>query len=117
MPVQSILSVAAPSDISSVEVSGWDALGQFFVEVADLDLDGPGDIAVRLDHRVRTGSVVFVRIVQSYEVGTDAKSYPAASEVQLIEPPDANGRCRIRLVLCQANGGRRSSDEKGQACI
>jgi hypothetical protein len=101
--VDSIDDIAIPS----VEVSGWDAEGQFFVEIAGLDLNDSGDPAVRLCHRVHSGSLVFVRLL--YGEGQDAyeKGCPTANEAQVAESPDFTGRARVRLIPCQPRAPRR----------
>ncbi len=44
MPVEFAATPSHCDSISqSVEVSGWDADGQFFVEIADLDVSDSGD--------------------------------------------------------------------------
>jgi len=102
MPTECAVTTA-PSDSTnqSVEVSGWDADGQFFVEIADLDLTDSGDTIVRLCHRVHSGSLVFVRLLHGDGENAREKGHPSANEAQATELPDLAGRCRIRLTPCQ----------------
>jgi hypothetical protein len=104
-------SSASDTVTQPVEVSGWDAEGQFFVEIADLDLSDPADATVRLCHRVHSGSLVFVRLV--HEQGWDAheKDHPMANEAHATGVPDPSGRCRIRLTPCQPRATRRPGDQ------
>jgi hypothetical protein len=103
--------VAADSATQSIEVSGWDAEGQFFVEIAEMDINDSGNATTRLCHRVNSGSLVFVRLV--YGQGRDAreKSHPTANEAHATEAPDFDGRCRIRLTPCQPRASRNPGDQ------
>ena len=101
----------------SVEVSGWDADGQFFVEIADLDLDNSGDVTVRLCHCVHSGSLVFVRLLQGEGQDAYEKGYPTANEAQAAGPPDFTGRSRIRLTPCQPRAAHRRGDRIGTTRI
>ena len=107
MPVE---FAAAPSHCDSisqsVEVSGWDADGQFFVEIADLDVSDSGDTIARLCHRVHSGSLVFVRLVHGDGENAREKGHPTANEAHAIDLPDSTGRCRIRLIPCQPRTAR-----------
>jgi hypothetical protein len=94
-----------------VEVSGWDAEGQFFVEIANLELDDSGDMTARLCRRVNSGSLVFVRLVHAPSENTPEKGHPTANEAHATEAPDFTGRCRIRLTPCQPRAARRSGDQ------
>lgn len=97
----------------SVEVSGWDAEGQFFTEIADLDWSDTGDNTARLRHRITSGSLVFVRLMHSksaYPHGHD-KNHPTAHEVHAVTEPDFTGRCRVRLAPCQPRAARRLGDQ------
>ena len=96
----------------SAEVSGWDADGQFFVEIAELDVSDSGSTTARLCHRLNSGSLVFVRLLHGYGDGLHEKGYPTAHEAHAAEPPDFSGRCRIRLTPCQPRLPRRLSYQK-----
>ena len=101
----------------SVEVSGWDAEGQFFVEIADLDSNDSGHTTVSLFHRVHSGSLVFVRLLHGEGEDAYEKSHPTANEAQAAEPPDSTGRSRIRLIPCQPRAARRPGDLAGATRI
>jgi hypothetical protein len=85
----------------AVEVSGWDAEGQFFVEIAELDLGDSGATTARLCHRVNSGSLVFVRLLHGRGHDAQEKGHPTPNEAHVTEAPDCRGRCRIRLTPCQ----------------
>jgi len=102
MPVQSAqMNALSNTATRSVEVSGWDAEGQFFVEIADLDLNDSGDHSVSLCHSVHSGSLVFVRLLHGDGEEAYGKGHPTAHEAQAAEPPDFTGRFRIHLIPCQ----------------
>lgn len=48
-----------------VEVSGWDVAESFFVEKATLELTPAGERIVHLRHPLRTGLLVFLRLIDS----------------------------------------------------
>ncbi len=100
----------------SVEVSGWDAEAQFFAEIANLDSNESGE-SVKLYHRVRSGSLLFVRLLRGEAEEACEKSHPSAYEAQAAEPPDFTGRARIRLVPCQPRAARRAGDRSAVTCI
>ena len=108
--VSLVEDIAAPS----VEVSGWDTEGQFFVEIADLDLNDSGDTGVRLCHRVPSGSLVFVRLLYGEAEDAYEKGYPTANEAHAAGPQDFTGRSLVRLIPCQPRGPRRHVTAKGQ---
>lgn len=110
-----MLAECAFEPTSSVEVSGWDAEGQFFVEIAGLDLNDSGDTAVRLCHRVHSGALVFVRLLHGEGEGAYEKGYPTANEAQAAEPPDFTGRSRVQLIPCQPRAGRRRVTVRAQS--
>jgi hypothetical protein len=94
--------------VQPVEISGWDAEGQFFVEIADMDVNENVGSSVRLCHRVHSGSLLFVRPVINLG-GADQKGHPVANEAQMSDLPDVTGRSKIRLSPCQPRNlrGRR----------
>ena len=94
-------------EAQAVEVSGWDAEGQFFVEIADLDLGESGATTARLCHCVASGSLVFVRLLHGRNQDADGRGYPTPNEAHVTEAPDATGRCRIRLTPCQPRAAER----------
>jgi hypothetical protein len=101
----------------SVEVSGWDAEGQFFAEIADLDVSNSADTTVSLCHRVHSRSLVFVRSLHGDGERAYEKGHPTAHEAQAAEPPDFPGKFRIRLIPCQPRAPCRGSDRSGATRI
>ena len=47
-----------------VEVSGWDARREFFVESVQLESDGTSGKTLTLEHGLSRGAVVFLRLVR-----------------------------------------------------
>lgn len=96
----------------SIEVSGWDAEGNFFVEIADLYLSDSGEATARLCHRMDSGSLVFVRSRNRQSEYTREQSYPTANEAHTIGMPDPFGRSPILLTPCRPRATRRLGDQK-----
>jgi hypothetical protein len=96
----------------SIEVSGWDAEGNFFVEIADLYVSDSGEATARICHRLNTGSLVFVRSRNRQSEDTREQSYPSANEAHTIGMPDPFGRSPIRLTPCRPRATRRLGDQK-----
>lgn len=53
-----------PSGAQLVEVSGWDACREFFVESVQLESDGTSGKTLTLEHGLSRGAVVFLRLVR-----------------------------------------------------
>jgi hypothetical protein len=86
--------------VKAVEISGWDAEGQFFVEVADMNVDERSGSSVSLCHRIESGSLLFVRPV--LHLGeANRRAHPVANEARRTDLPDAMGRWRIQLSPCE----------------
>ena len=77
-----------------VEVSGWDARENFFVEKTSLDWALEGRKEVSLKSPLRQGCVVFVRLIQSL---TQHSSFPVAYQAVAIDRKNALGRARVSL--------------------
>jgi hypothetical protein len=86
-------SQASISDFR-VEVSGWDVTESFFVEKATLALNLDGARIIQLHRPLRTGSMVFLRLIDS-RVGFPA--LPVAYQVLEISSPDSEGASRVTL--------------------
>jgi hypothetical protein len=106
-----VASSLTPVVTDSVEVSGWDAEGQFFAEMAILDVSYAGDLTTSLCHRITNGSLMFVRLLSGPGEDTYEKGQPTANEAYAIEAPDFTSRCRIRLTPCQPQSVRRHGDQ------
>jgi hypothetical protein len=78
----------------AVEVSGWDASEDFFVEKTDLAWTADGMKEISLHHTVREGSVVFVRLIQPV---ANADNCPIACQAVKVMEHAATGRAHILL--------------------
>ncbi|MGA3294489.1 MAG: hypothetical protein ABSE45_10965 [Candidatus Acidiferrales bacterium] len=82
------------TDSYRVEVSGWDASENFFVENTVLHWSGDEKREITLRPVLREGSVVFIRLLQPFvNIPTFPVPYRAAGVVA-----DANGRTVVRLA-------------------
>ena len=77
-----------------VEVSGWDSSLEFFVEKSELAWSEENDKQVALAHAVRTGTMIFVRLLRS--TSTDRTS-PVAYRAELVTT-NAEGFHQFRLT-------------------
>jgi hypothetical protein len=77
-----------------VEISGWDASDQFFVEHSMLEWGPEERKEVSLRGVVREGCVVFVRLLQPKE---DSDNFPIACQVVKVKGKDAEGRTLVQL--------------------
>jgi hypothetical protein len=86
----------SPSSVSDyrVEVSGWDVAESFFVEKASLELSLDGARVIHLRHPLRTGSMVFLRLIDS-RIGFPA--LPVAYQVLEVSTADNEQVPRITL--------------------
>ena len=115
MPTEcAVSSLPYETTMQSIEVSGWDAEGQFFVELAGLELTDEGEITTLLWHRVISGSLLFVRLVAGPVGEAYEKSHPAAHEALPTQIPDSIGRCRVQLIRCQPRSARIPVTKRGQ---
>jgi hypothetical protein len=78
-----------------VEVSGWDASEDFFVEKTMLHWGEHGDKDIRLRSSLREGCVVFVRVLQRFS-NTDVIS--VAYQVARLSELDGEGCTIVRLA-------------------
>jgi hypothetical protein len=78
-----------------VEVSGWDAMESFFVEKATLELGEKGDRYVHLRHPVRSGLMVFLRLIDSR---VNFPTFPIAYKVKDVTPTGSDGVSRVSLL-------------------
>jgi hypothetical protein len=77
-----------------VEVSGWDAKENFFVEKTLLDWEGEGKKEIALRNALKEGAVIFVRLLQT--VAT-TNNFPIAYQAISVGERDSGGRLRIGL--------------------
>jgi hypothetical protein len=94
-----------------VEVSGWDVAESFFVEKATLELSLEGERIIHLRHPLRTGSMVFLRLIDS-RVGFPA--LPVA--YQVLEVSAANNE-EVSRVTLRRLGHRRAEDSESNDAV
>ncbi|HWG58683.1 MAG TPA: hypothetical protein VN661_06515 [Candidatus Acidoferrales bacterium] len=82
----------------SVEVSGWDAKENFFVEKTTLGWEAGSHREIGLASAVRPGAVVFVRLLRPL---ADGKDFPIAYEVIKTAGKNRDGRGRVLLMRLQ----------------
>jgi|SRR5271170_1195623 len=78
-----------------VEVSGWDALETFFVEKTSLEWGHGTQMEIRLRSTLSEGCVVFVRLLQPLD---DGSNFPVAYRTLKVMAKDADGWTRIFLA-------------------
>jgi len=89
-----------------VEVSGWDAFENFFVEKTIVDWCQGEQREVRLCNALREGSVVFIRLLQPF---ARPDSFPIAYKA-LVVKKDARGMTRARLARLDPCVPRKDAD-------
>jgi len=95
-----------------VEISGWDASDSFFVERTTLDWNQDETKCVSLRCSVREGSVVFLRLLQSFGDGT---SLPVACRAVKVTGRGADGRVLAELVRLHPRQSVEGSAHAGEA--
>jgi hypothetical protein len=78
-----------------VEVSGWDARENFFVEKAMLEWTMQEKKEISLRAALRQGCVVFVRLLQPLANGNN---FPVAYQAVKVSAKDQSGNTRVRLA-------------------
>jgi len=91
-----------------VEVSGWDASENFFVEKTMLNWGRDEKKEIQLRSSLREGSVVFVRLLQPLASGNN---FPVAYQALRIGPRNAEGHSRIHLLQLRPRPSYRQSPE------
>jgi hypothetical protein len=77
-----------------VEVSGWNLAEAFFVEKASLEWTSDGLKSVRLKTDLRSGTIVFLRLLQ-HDAATS--QFPVAYQTSDLSPRESDGRSRVCL--------------------
>jgi hypothetical protein len=80
-----------------VEVSGWDASEEFFVEKTTLNWRGGDQKEINLRAGLREGCVLFVRLLQSIAL---VNNIPIAYQAAKVMKRDAKGRTRASWLSC-----------------
>jgi len=83
-----------------VEVSGWDASENFFVEKTTLDWRGGDQKEISLQVRLREGCMLFIRLLQPPAA---ANNIPIAYQVSKVKKDD-KGRTRFSLAQIRPRG-------------
>jgi hypothetical protein len=91
-----------------VEVSGWDAKENFFVEKTSLDWAQEGRKEISLRASLRQGCIVFVRLLQSV---TLSNTFPLAYQAVIHDRKDELGRVRVSLQQLHPRPPLRASSE------
>lgn len=95
-----------------VEVSGWDARENFFVEKTLLAWDKAGKKEITLQAGLRKGCVVFVRLLQTVSIGSN---FPVAYQAIEIYRKDPAGRWRVNLEQLRPRVMREQGNENEEA--
>lgn len=94
-----------------VEISGWDTSDNFFVERTTLNWDDETK-RVSLRSAVREGSVVFLRLLQSFGNGT---SLPVTYRVVKLAGRGADGGTLVELMQLHPRASVEGSAHAGEA--
>lgn len=93
-----------------VEVSGWDAKENFFVEKTSLDWKEREGKTVALHVAVRVDSVLLVRLLRPLGGGAD---FPVPHRAVRVDDRDKDASCRdVGLEQLQPRNGARESVEE-----
>jgi len=91
-----------------IEVSGWDAKENFFVEKTSLNWAREGRKEISLRSSLRQGCIIFVRLLQTVSF---SNSFPLAYQAVIVEPKDELGRVRVGLQQLHPRSPQRASGE------
>jgi hypothetical protein len=87
-------SINTPQNSYRVEVSGWDASENFFVEKAVLEWHGGEQKEISLQASPREGCILFVRLLQTTP---SINNIPIAYQAATVAKKDEQGRTRVCL--------------------
>ncbi len=91
-------SVAGSEKGYPVEVSGWDAGENFFVEKTILEWKEGGIKTTSLHFAIRVGCVLFIRLLQTTPIGSNS---PIPYEITSVAKSGADSAMQISLVQLQ----------------
>jgi hypothetical protein len=94
----------------SIEVSGWDIQEVFFVERARTEGTAGEAKRVLLHHALRSGAVVFLRLVHPIDLGP---AFPVAYQVEDVRRSPRAGLWELRLVQLRNRPTVRMAQEPG----
>jgi hypothetical protein len=108
---QAMLTMTDRANRYRVEVSGWDAKENFFVEKTSLDWREPEGKTVALHATVRLDSVLFVRLLRPLGGGAD---FPVPHRAVKVEDSGKDATCKdVGLEQLQPRRGARDRVEDG----
>ena len=94
-----------------VEVSGWDASENFFVEKTTLKWDNDRQKEITLQSSLREGCLLFVRLLQSVAL---VSNVPVAYQVLRVQERDSDSRIRVLVAQFEPRGGGRQHRLRGR---
>jgi hypothetical protein len=94
-------------DCYRVEVSGWDAREDFFVEKTMLDWSSGRRKEIFLKTFVRVGSILFVRLLRPL---ASENNFPITYQTVNVAENDANGRMRVSLEQLRPRAAREEKE-------
>jgi hypothetical protein len=101
-------------DCYRVEVSGWDAKENFFVEKTTLEWNPDDKKSMRLRADIRPGCIVFVRLLQPLATAT---SFPIAYEALTSAEKDASGAARVSLERLRPRASYKETYAEGLLAV
>lgn len=90
-----------------VEVSGWDAKEDFFVEKTYFKAEREGRKEITLRNSLRKGCVLFLRVLEPLSTGSN---FPIAYQAVQVDGRDADGRVHVGLERLQPRASRSQAD-------
>jgi hypothetical protein len=96
----------------SIEVSGWDLAEDFFVERAHLEWSAGEGEKICVRRPVRTGAVVFLRLIHPTDLGP---SFPVAYLVQDVRKFSGTGLWELRLRQLRTRSAARDEFAEEQS--
>ena len=100
-------STVTPQNSYRVEVSGWDASENFFVEKTMLDWHGGEQKEISLPVTLREGCVLFVRLLQP---NAALNNMPIAYQAAKVMQQDSKGRRRVCLAQIRTRKSRDTAE-------
>lgn len=97
-----------------VEVSGWDARENFFVEKTSLAWEEGGMKQVTLRVSLRPGSLVFVRLLQPVASGNN---FPIAYQVIYVGAKDKNHRSSVSVQQLKPREAARQQERVAEDSV
>jgi hypothetical protein len=97
-----------------VEVSGWDAKENFFVEKTTLEWKPDDKKSMLLRSDIRAGCIVFIRLLQPLAT---AASFPIAYEALTSAEKGPNGAARVSLERLRPRASYRETFAEGLRAV